>query len=82
MRYLAVILDSKLMFAGSQLMNSYRVRVQVVTWYEVVVQGRSSNEAIASAEGLTPTHIQSTGNLVETETGLADPASVHPIEPA
>jgi len=63
-------------------MNSYRVRVQVVTWFEVVVQGRSRDEAIASAEGLAPLHIQSTGSLVATETGLADPASVQPIEPA
>jgi hypothetical protein len=62
-------------------MNSYRIRVQVVTWYELIVQGNSRDEAIAIAEGLGPMLIQSTGTLVETETGLADPASVHQIDP-
>jgi hypothetical protein len=61
-------------------MNNYRVRVQVVIWYEVAVQARSRNDAIAHAEGLPPAHIQSTGEPVETETGLADPESVNLIE--
>ena len=61
-------------------MNSYSVRVQVVIWYEVVVQARSRNDAIAHAEGLQPAHIQSAGAPVEAETGLADPESVRPVE--
>jgi hypothetical protein len=60
-------------------MNSYSVRVQVVVWYEVVVQARSRDDAIMNAEGLQPTFIQSSGVQVEAETGLADPDSVTPI---
>lgn len=61
-------------------MNSYSVRVQVVLWYEVKVQARNRNEAIAHAEGLPPAQIQSTGEPVVAETGLADPESVTLIE--
>jgi hypothetical protein len=63
-------------------MNNFRVRVQVVIWYEVVVEARSRNDAIALAEGLQPTHIQSAGEPLEAETGLADPESVRLIETA
>jgi hypothetical protein len=61
-------------------MHNYRVRVQIVTWYEVVVQARSPNDAIAHAEGLQAAHIQSTGEPVEAQTGLADPESVELVE--
>ena len=37
---------------------------------------------IASAENLQPAHIQSAGEPVEAETGLADPESVRAIETA
>ncbi len=63
-------------------MNNYRVRVQVVVWYEIIVQARSRNDAIANAEGLQPADIQAAGEPVETETGLADPESVRAIETA
>ncbi len=59
-------------------MNSYSVRVQVVVWYEVVVQARSSDDAIANAESMKPGYIQSSGSQVEADTGLADPESVKP----
>jgi len=61
-------------------MNSYSVRVQVVIWYEVKVQARNRNDAISRAENLPPAHIQSAGQAVELETGLADPESVTLIE--
>jgi len=61
-------------------MNSYSVRVQVVVWYQVVVQARNRNDAILHAEGLQPAHIQSAGEAVQSETGLADPESVTQIE--
>ena len=61
-------------------MNSYSVRVQVVLWYEVKVQARNRNDAISHAENLPPAHIQSAGEPVEAETGLADPESVTLIE--
>jgi hypothetical protein len=63
-------------------MNNYRVRVQVVTWYEVAVHARSRNDAVAYAEDLQPAQIQSAGDPVEAQTGLADPESVRLIEPA
>jgi hypothetical protein len=63
-------------------MNSYSVRVQVVIWYEVVVQARSPDDVIAHAESLKPTHIQSAGKQVQAETGLADPDTVKPIGPS
>ncbi len=63
-------------------MNSYSVRVQVVLWYEVKVQARNRNDAISHAENLSPAHIQSAGEPVESETGLADPESVRLIERA
>jgi hypothetical protein len=61
-------------------MNNYSVRVQVVLWYEVVVQARSRNDAVAHAEGLKPAHIQASGESLEAETGLADPESVRLVE--
>jgi hypothetical protein len=61
-------------------MNSYRVRVQVVIWYELVVSARSRSDVIANAERLNPAHIQAEGKPVEAETGLADPESVRPID--
>ena len=61
-------------------MNNYRVRVQVISWYEITVQARSHEDAITNAEGLKPAHIQATGVAVEAQTGLADPVSVGLIE--
>ena len=65
---------------GLSFMNSYNVRVQVVLWYEVKVQARNRNDAISHAENLSPVDIQSAGEPVEAETGLADPESVTLIE--
>lgn len=57
-------------------MNNYSVRIQVILWYEVVVQARSRDDAVARAESLDPAHIQASGESLEAETGLADPESV------
>jgi hypothetical protein len=60
--------------------KNYSVRVQVVVWYEVLVQAPTRNDAIANVEALRPDYIQSTGAARETETGLADPESVRLVE--
>jgi len=57
-----------------------RLRVQLIHWYELIVPADSSEEAVAKAEALSPRQITSRGKRVQTEPGLADPASVEVIE--
>ena len=45
-----------------------------------IVLADSSEEAVAKAEALSPRQITSRGKCVQTEPGLADPASVEAIE--
>ena len=62
-------------------MAQYRVKVQVVTWYEVIVPAGSNEEAISKAEALRPNQITSRGVRGKVETGLANPDSVETIDP-
>jgi hypothetical protein len=61
-------------------MAHYRVRVQVIHWYELTLPADSPKEAIAKAEALNPRQIIARGKRVHTKTGLADPASVQLVE--
>jgi len=62
-------------------MTQYRVKIQVVTWYELIVQAGSRDEAIAKAESTRPAQIEARGTRIDLETGLANPESVELIEP-
>jgi hypothetical protein len=57
-------------------MSYYRVRVQLLQWYEITVSADSPDEAIERAESLSPRSIQARGKHLRTETGLADSSSV------
>ena len=57
-------------------MAQYRIRVQIVTWYELPVQARSREDAIARVEAMRPHQITARGRATTVETGLADPDSV------
>jgi hypothetical protein len=46
----------------------------------LIVPAESPEEAVAKAEALSPRQITSRGKRVQTESGLADPASVEVIE--
>ena len=61
-------------------MARYRLRLQLIHWYELIVRADSSEEAVAEAEALSPRQITSGGKCVQTEPGLADPASVEVVE--
>ena len=61
-------------------MAHYRIRVQLINWYEVVVQADAAEEASSNVEALSPRQIMARGKVVRTETGLADPASLEVIE--
>jgi hypothetical protein len=61
-------------------MARYRIRVQLIHWYELTVQADSPKEASSKVEALSPRQIMARGKVVRTETGLADPASVEVIE--
>ena len=61
-------------------MARYRIRVQVIRWYELTVLAESPEEASSKVEALSPHQIISRGKTVRTETGLADPASLEVIE--
>jgi hypothetical protein len=52
-------------------MSRYRVRVQLLEWYEVAVDGGSFKDALAKAEELSPPAIRQRGKHLSTETGLA-----------
>jgi hypothetical protein len=56
-------------------MSQYAVRVQLVLWFEIVVDASSCEEAIAKAENLRPHQICTKGKKLRAETGLADPDS-------
>jgi hypothetical protein len=56
-------------------MSQYAVRVQLVLWFEIVVDASSAEEAIDKAENLPPYQICTKGKKLKTETGLADPDS-------
>jgi hypothetical protein len=57
-------------------MAQYRIRVQIVTWYEMPVQAQSPEEAIARVEAMRPHQIAARGVATTVETGLADPESI------
>lgn len=61
-------------------MSKYRVRIQLVKWYEVVVTALSPDDAIAKAEALPPRRIHTRGKRITAETGLADPDSTELVE--
>ena len=61
-------------------MTQYRLKIQVVTWYELIVPAASRDEAVAKAETMRPAQIEARGTQVELETGLANPESVELIE--
>jgi hypothetical protein len=60
-------------------MSRYRVRVQLIEWYEVALDEGSLKQAIAEAEHLPPPVIRKRGKYLSTTTGLADSVSVMPI---
>ena len=57
-------------------MSRYRLRVQLIEWYEVALDAGSLNQAIAEAEQLPPSAIRKRGKYLSTTTGLADSVSV------
>jgi hypothetical protein len=61
-------------------MARYRIRVQLIHWYELTVQADSPQEASNKVEALSPRQIMARGKVVRSETGLADPASPEVIE--
>ncbi len=61
-------------------MARYRLRVQLIHWYELMVLADSSEDAVTKAEALSPRQIVSRGKCVQTEPGLADPGSVEIVE--
>jgi hypothetical protein len=60
-------------------MSRYRVRVQLITWYEIAVNAQSAGDAYARAETLRPNAIRTRGKQISEVTGLADPFSLQPI---
>jgi hypothetical protein len=63
---------------GSANMATYRVRVQLVSWYDIAVKAPSADDAVDRAEDLRPAELRARGERVREETGLADPKSVTP----
>ena len=61
-------------------MSRYLVRVQLVKWFEIVVNAPSPEDALARAESLRPTQIDARGKQVYAETGLADPEATKELE--
>jgi hypothetical protein len=62
-------------------MAQYRVSVQVVTWYDIIVAADFPEQAITKAEALRPRQIIKRGTRKATETGLAKPDSVTLVNP-
>ena len=56
-------------------MSRYVVRVQLVKWFEIVVNAQSPEEALRRAEALPPGRIHARGKKINAKTGLADPES-------
>jgi hypothetical protein len=61
-------------------MARYRIRVQLIHWYELTVQADSPEEASSKVEALSPRQIMTRGKAVRSETGLSDRASLEVIE--
>jgi hypothetical protein len=61
-------------------MARYRIRVQLIRWYELTMQADSPEETSSKVEALSPRQIMARGKVVRTETGLSDPASLELIE--
>lgn len=61
-------------------MARYRLRIQLIHWYELIVTADSPDDAVPNAEALSPKQIAGRGKQIEVETGLADPASVELID--
>lgn len=62
------------------LMPRYRLQVQIIEHYQLTQSADSEAEALAVAELLPARRIIARGRRVGSETGLADPASVKPID--
>jgi hypothetical protein len=60
--------------------SRYVVRVQLVKWFEIVVNAESPEEALRRAEALSPARIRARGKEVHAETGLADPESARILQ--
>jgi hypothetical protein len=60
-------------------MSRYVVRVQLIEWHEVAVDGTSLKEAREEAEELPPSAIRKRGKYLSRKTGLADPQSLRRI---
>jgi hypothetical protein len=61
-------------------MARYRIRVQLIHWYELTVQADSPEEASSRVDALSPRQIMARGKVVRIETGLADPRSLEVIK--
>jgi hypothetical protein len=61
-------------------MSRYSVKVQLVKWFEIVVNAPSRDVAVTRAEALRPDQIKARGRRLHAETGLADPDSTREIE--
>jgi hypothetical protein len=61
-------------------MARYRLCVQLIHWYEVIVRADSPTQAAAKAEALSPRRILARGKRVHIVTGLADAACAAVIE--
>jgi hypothetical protein len=61
-------------------MSRYVVRVQLVKWFEIVVNAESPKEALDRAETLKPARICERGKELYAETGLADPESLRLVD--
>lgn len=61
-------------------MAHYRLRVQLINWYELIVSADSAEDAVPKAEALSPRQIAARGKRIQMETGLADPGSVKVVD--
>jgi hypothetical protein len=68
-----LVRDMRVFTRRALLMRQYAVRVQLVLWFEIVVEASSPEEAIAKAEHLR--QICTEGKQLRAETELADPDS-------
>ena len=57
-------------------MVRYRIRVQLIHWYELIVLADSPGETSSKVEALSPRQIIARRKAVRTETGLAGPVEV------
>jgi hypothetical protein len=61
-------------------MGRYRVRIQIIEWYEVAVSATSPGDAIDKAESMRPAQIRLIGKRWKRHTGLADFHSVEIVD--